>query len=152
MDPALPTPHFWTNVSTSMNVATTVLLLVGYVAIKRISIPQHKATMIAALVSSALFLAAYLYAHSINGSTHYPVHDWTYVLYLLILIPHSLLAVLILPFIFWGVWLIAHNRREAHARLMRRVWPVWIYISLTGILVYLMLYALPRVRQMVIGG
>ena len=147
MDAALPTPHLWSNLSTGMNVATLLLLLVGYVAIKRRKIVQHKRAMTAVLVCSALFLSAYLYGHALHGSTRYPVHDWSYTLYLLILVPHSLLAIAILPFILRGVWLIGRNRPDAHARLMRRVWPVWIYISGTGILVYLMLYVVPRLRD-----
>ena len=136
----LPVPHLWSNVSVAMNVVGTILLITGFVAIKRRRIAAHKAAMIATLVCSILFLAAYLYGHAVHGSTHYPVHDWTYVVYLLILVPHSILAVLILPFILRGLWLIGTKRPKAHARLMRRVFPVWLYISLTGIMVYLMLY------------
>ncbi len=142
-----PTPHIWSTLSVIMNCSAAVLLVVGYVAVKKKRITQHRRAMTGVLICSALFLVAYLYGHATQGSTLYPVHDWSYKLYLLILIPHTILAMLIWPFIARGLWLILRKQdNAAHARLMRRVWPVWIYISITGILVYFMLYIFPHMR------
>lgn len=80
---------------------------------------RHRRIMLGALATSAAFLAVYLTHHALSGSTHYPFRDWTYTAYLLILIPHSILAGLMVPFILRGVWLAWQARFDAHKRLMR---------------------------------
>ena len=127
-----------------LNGISTALLIWGYRAIRRSNRELHKRVMIGALVASTAFLSVYLYNHYLHGSTRYPLHDWTYGVYLFVLIPHILLAALMVPFIIRGVYLVWHREFARHARLMRWVWPVWLYVSVTGILVYLMLYHLPR--------
>ena len=74
------------------------------------------------------------------GSVPYLHHDWTRTLYLIILIPHSILAAVMVPFIIVAVWHAWHENYQKHKRLVRFVWPVWMYVSVTGIVVYLMLY------------
>lgn len=130
----------------TLNAISTLLLIAGYAAIRRGRRTWHIRIMLGALVSSALFLAVYLYGHSLNGSTRYPFRDWTYGLYLLVLIPHIILATLMVPFILRGVYLGGRQWFDRHARLMRYVWPVWLYVSVTGILIYVMLYILPGWR------
>ena len=139
-----PTPSLGPNLTVSLNALSTILLIAGYIAIRYKRIALHKWAMTSALVSSTAFLAIYLCHHYLNGSTRYPLRDWTYWVYLLILIPHIILATLMVPFIIRGVWLAWMERYDVHARLMRKVWPVWGYVSVTGVVVYLMLYVFPR--------
>jgi len=144
--PDLPVAGLGPQLTVTLNTISTVLLLAGYRAIKARRIVLHRRIMLGALASSAAFLAVYLTHHAINGSTHYPFHDWSYGLYLAILIPHSILAAAIVPFILRGVWLAWHDRFDRHARLMRWVWPLWLYVSVTGVVVFLMLYVYPHWR------
>ena len=147
MQEMLPSPSLGPNLTVALNGLSLVFLLAGYRAVRLRRVVMHKRLMIGALAASVAFLAAYLTHHALHGSTRYPFEDWTRTLYLAVLIPHSLLAALIVPFVLRGVWLAWRERFEAHARLMRRVWPVWIYVSATGILVYLMLYIFPHWRE-----
>jgi putative membrane protein len=147
MSPELPHASLGPNLTVTLNLLSTILLIAGYRAIRQRRIDAHRRLMIGALLSSTAFLAVYLLHHALNGSTPYPDRDWTYVVYLVVLIPHSILAAAIVPFILRGVWLAWRRRFDRHARLMRRVWPVWFYVSVTGIAVYLMLYVLPHIRR-----
>ena len=96
--------------------------------------------MVAALVSSAVFLTCYLIYHYQVGSVAYPFHDWTRPLYFVILIPHVILAAVMTPFIGILVYHAFKNNLDRHKRLARIIWPVWMYVSVTGVLVYLLLY------------
>lgn len=125
-----------------LNALSAILLLLGYVAIKRGKREQHRKFMSAALLSSIAFLTSYLIYHRLVGSVSYPYHDWTRSLYFFILIPHVILAALMVPFIIRLVWLAAKGEFTRHAKLARVVWPVWMYVSVTGVIVYGMLYRL----------
>lgn len=142
----LPAPSLGPNLTAALNTLSTLLLIAGWVAIRRKHRIAHQRAMLAALTASALFLVVYLTHHAISGSTRYPFRDWTYTVYLVVLIPHTILATAILPFVLRGVWLAWRGRFDRHARLMRWVWPVWLYVSFTGILVYVMLYWWPHWR------
>ena len=98
--------------------------------------------MLAALVSSGLFLSSYLVYHFQVGSVPYPHHDWTRPLYFAVLIPHVILAALLVPLVVVLVWRALKGEFARHRRLARWVWPVWIFVSLSGVVVYLMLYRL----------
>lgn len=125
-----------------LNGLSTTLLIAGYSAIRRGRRRAHQRFMLSALVSSALFLACYLLYHYAVGSVPYPHHDWTRPLYFSILIPHVILAALMVPFIIAAVMFALRGDFTRHTRLTRWVWPVWIFVSLSGIAVYLMLYQL----------
>jgi putative membrane protein len=125
-----------------LNLTSAVLLFAGRVMIKRGRQETHKRLMLSALVSSALFLISYLIYHAIVGSVPYAYHDWTRTLYFAILIPHSILAAVMVPFIITAVWLALHQKFDKHRRIVRWLWPVWIFVSLSGIVVYAMLYHL----------
>lgn len=126
----------------SLNTLSTVLLIQGYRRIKEQDRQGHKRYMLSALISSALFLVSYLVYHYLVGSVPYPRHDWTRPLYLAILIPHVILAAGMVPFIFILVWRAWREDFARHRRLARWVWPVWIFVSISGVVVYLMLYQL----------
>lgn len=125
-----------------LNSLSALFLILGYLKIKRGDPIRHQRFMLAALVSSALFLTSYLIYHYLAGSVPYPHHDWTRTLYFIILLPHILLATIMVPFVLALVWHAWHSRFDRHRRLARWVWPVWIFVSASGVAVYLMLYHL----------
>lgn len=133
-DTILPT------VNATLNFLSACLLWMGYSTIRRGDREAHKKYMLAALVSSAIFLTCYLVYHYQVGSVKYPFEDWTRPLYYVILVPHVLLAALMTPFIFIIVWRAFQEDFEKHKKLARRVWPVWMFVSVTGVVIYLMLY------------
>lgn len=98
--------------------------------------------MWSALVSSTLFLISYLIYHYRAGSVPYPYHDWTRVLYFVILIPHVILAAVMVPFIIAAVYFAIRGRFDKHTRITRWLWPVWMFVSISGVIVYIMLYLL----------
>lgn len=128
------------SLNAALNLISAVLLSFGYYHIKRGNWKVHKRFMLAALVSSGLFLTSYLIYHYQVGSVPYPYHDWTRPVYFAILIPHVLLAALMTPFIIWIVYQAFRENFQRHRRLARVVWPTWMFVSVTGVFVYLMLY------------
>lgn len=125
-----------------LNAVSATLLIAGYGYIKKGEQEKHKRFMIGALVVSALFLTSYLIYHYYIGSVPYPHHDWTRPVYFIILIPHVILAGIMTPFILVAVWFALKARFERHRKLVKWVWPVWMYVSLSGVVIYLMLYHL----------
>lgn len=129
----------------TLNLIALIFLIVGRVAIKRGNPVLHRKLMTCALITSAAFLASYLYYHYVVGS---PVeYDGTGVLrtlYFLILVPHIILATLQVPFIVAVVITALKKKFVLHLKLVKWVWPVWVYVSITGVLVYLMLYVFPH--------
>ena len=126
----------------TLNSITAILLVYGFILIKRKDIQKHKRVMLSALAMSLLFLTSYLIYHFNVGSVPYPHHDWTRPIYFAILIPHTILATVMTPFIVIAVWRALHGDYEKHKKLVRWVWPVWMFVSVTGVIVYLMLYQL----------
>ncbi len=126
----------------SLNSLTAILLIIGYRYIKNGDEVTHKKFMLGALGSSTIFLTSYLIYHYYVGSIPYPYHNWTRPVYFTILIPHVILAALMIPFILTGVWFAIKGKFDQHKRLMKIVFPVWIFVSISGVLVYLMLYQL----------
>ncbi|MCK6543581.1 DUF420 domain-containing protein [bacterium] len=123
-----------------LNSVSTVFLTLGYIAIRKKDRVQHKRYMVTALISSALFLTCYLIYHYQVGSVPYPYYDWTRPVYFVILVPHIILAAIMSPFIISAVHYAWIGEFSKHKRLMRWVWPVWIFVSVSGVVIYLMLY------------
>ncbi len=123
-----------------LNGLCTIFLLLGFIYIKRGDIKTHQKCMVTALILSALFLTSYLIYHSQVGSVPYPHRDWTRPIYFAILIPHIILAAVNVPFIIVLVWRAYKGEFNRHRRLARWVWPSWIFVSITGVIIYLMLY------------
>lgn len=123
-----------------LNLTSLVLLILGRSKIMNGDRVFHKKIMLTALVSSALFLTVYLIYHARVGSVPYPIHDWTRIVYFIILFPHILLAALMVPFILAAVWFALKGKFTLHHKLVKWVWPVWVYVSVSGVLVYIMLY------------
>lgn len=131
--------HHLPAINASLNAAATLMLLSGYVAVRRVKLEAHKWFMVAALALSAAFLVSYVTHYLHVGTTPYPHQDWTRPLYFLILIPHIILATGMVPFILAAVWHAWRGRFDKHVRLTRWVWPVWMYVSVTGVIVFYML-------------
>lgn len=129
-----------------LNLTSAIFLIGGFIKIKQRQLDAHKKLMIVALLCSTLFLSSYLIYHALAGSVPYPHTDWTRPVYFAILIPHIIFAALMTPFILYGVWQVLKGAYEVHAKVMRWTWPVWIFVSISGVLVYLMLYQQSRLR------
>jgi uncharacterized membrane protein YozB (DUF420 family) len=124
----------------SLNGASAVLLGTGRYMIARNRIAAHRACMIAAVVSSAVFLACYVYFHAHVGDIRFlGPHMW-HVIYLVVLIPHVTLAIIIVPMVIITLSRGLRARYDRHRAIARWTFPLWMYVSLTGVLVYFMLY------------
>ena len=126
-----------------LNLISSALLTAGYFQIKKKNNRSlHKKIMVGALITSGLFLISYVIYHFKVGSVPYPYHDWTRTIYFIILIPHVILAAVMTPFIAIAVGFALRGRFDRHKKLVRWVWPVWIFVSVSGVVIYLMLYRL----------
>ncbi|NNN04597.1 MAG: DUF420 domain-containing protein [Elusimicrobia bacterium] len=126
----------------SLNAATAVLLLIGWGLIKSGRREAHRWTMLSAFLVSSVFLACYLYYHAHHGVTHYQKTGPIRAVYFAILGTHTFLAVAVLPLILRALYLAAAGRFEEHRRAARWAFPAWFYVSVTGVVVYWMLYRL----------
>jgi putative membrane protein len=132
-------------VNACLNASCTLLLIAGYVAIKRRRVAVHKACMVAALGVSAVFLASYLYYHFVvrNGQpTTFTGPPTVRMVYLAILLSHTVLAVLVAPLALFTAWQGLRDNLQRHVRIARWTLPIWLYVSITGVVVYVMLYQL----------
>jgi uncharacterized membrane protein YozB (DUF420 family) len=135
----------------SLNATAGIFLCFGMIMIKFRKVKAHAACMIAAVVSSVAFLACYLTYHYLNGGkpTRFPGGPWKSV-YLTILISHTILAVVILPLIVMTLVRAWRRQWEAHRRIASPTFWLWLYVSVTGVVVYWMLYHLaPRIAAVV---
>lgn len=124
----------------SLNGLSLFFLITAVMAVKKKKNILHKKLMLCAVASSSIFLVFYLIHHYQVGSVPYPHHDWTRILYFFILIPHVILAIVMLPFIILALRYAFQNKLEQHKKVVRWVYPVWVYVSFTGVIVYFMLY------------
>lgn len=124
----------------SLNAVAGTLLALGYVAIKKKNEKLHKNLMVSALVVSAAFLTSYLIYHFHVPSKKFPDIGIMKTVYLLILIPHIILAAAMVPLILKTFWHAFRNEREKHKKIARITFPIWMYVSVTGVIVYFMLY------------
>lgn len=127
-------------VNASLNALSGLLLLVGYALIKSGRRDQHRAVMIAAFTSSALFLICYLVYHAQVGSVPFTRQGFVRPLYFTILLTHVVLAVVVLPMIILTMTRGLKGRFREHRKIARWTFPVWMYVSVTGVLVYVLLY------------
>lgn len=127
------------------NSLSTLCLILGYYSIRKKREETHKKFMVSAFVFSSIFLMGYLTYHYHHGSTIFPDLGWIKTLYLAILIPHVLLAVIMVPMILMTFFHAFKNNREKHRRLARITFPIWMYVSFTGVVIYLMVHQLFKV-------
>ncbi|MGB8988819.1 MAG: DUF420 domain-containing protein [Candidatus Sulfotelmatobacter sp.] len=124
----------------SLNGGSAVLLFTGRSLIMRGKIAAHRACMIAAVASSALFLACYVYFHAHVGDIRFLGSHFWHIVYLIVLIPHVTLAIVIVPMVIITLSRGLRGRYDRHRAIARWTWPLWMYVSVTGVLVYFMLY------------
>ena len=133
--PLLPT------INASLNALAGVFLILGGIAIKNKDRVRHRSMMICAFFSSALFLCCYLYYHiTSRGISHYQGKGILRLIYFFVLIPHTLLAVTIVPFIIMAIRYALRGEYDKHTKITRWLYPTWLYVAVTGVTVYLMLY------------
>jgi putative membrane protein len=127
-------------VNASLNGACTILLVAGYAFIRNRRILFHRISMIAAFLCSTVFLGFYLYFHFHAGVIRFGGHGAIRAVYLTILITHTTLAVVIVPLILITLSRALRERFAAHRAIARWTFPLWLYVSVTGVIVYWLLY------------
>lgn len=146
-------PHLFAATNAILNSCVTILLLVGLLAVKRKNYLLHRNIMIAAIILSLLFLLSYICHHLFTGDTKYGDMDHNGIVsddekalagsvrmvYYFILLTHIPLAGIILPFILFTAYRSLTGEYERHKKLARITWPVWLYVAITGVVVYLMI-------------
>ena len=129
-------------VNATLNATSGILLATGYVLIKRRQINAHRNCMLTAFASSTLFLISYVIYHAHIGSRAFPGAGPVRLLYFTILISHVLLAIVILPLAITTLTRGLRGQYSRHVQIARWTFPIWMYVSVTGVIVYLMLYQL----------
>ncbi len=129
-------------VNATLNTISGILLTIGYVQIRQRKITAHKKCMLAAFAVSVLFLISYVIYHANTGSKPFTKQGWIRPVYFTILISHIILAFLIVPLALRTLYLAWRERFEQHRRIAKITFPIWLYVSVTGVIIYLMLYEL----------
>ena len=135
----------WSDLATvnaCLNAVSALFLLLGHRAIGRLEIDRHRRLMIAAAITSAIFLVSYLTYHAKVGSVRFSGQGLARTAYFTILISHTILAAAVLPLALRTLYLGWKRRDDRHRRIARWTYPIWLYVSVTGVVVYLMLYRL----------
>ena len=124
----------------TLNGVAALFLLGGYAFVKRRRIEAHRACMLAAVTASALFLISYLVYHANAGSKPFPGTGPVRAVYFFILVTHIVLAAAIVPMVLVTLSRALKRRFDRHAAIARKTLPIWLYVSVTGVVIYLMLY------------
>lgn len=126
----------------TLNASCAVLLVIGWILIRRGRIRQHRAVMIAAVCVSAIFLVSYLVYHAQVGSVRFTKVGLIRTVYFSVLLTHTILAAAIVPMVLVTLSRGLSGRYDPHRRIARWTMPIWLYVSITGVIVYVMLYRL----------
>jgi len=133
---------FLPNLNALLNGLAAIALVFGYYFVRNHRIAAHRASMFTAFVFSSLFLVSYVANHALHGDTLYPIHNGTYYYaYLPILISHIILAIVALPVVLITFFLSLSGRIPLHRKVARITFPLWLYVSVTGVVVRVMLVA-----------
>jgi len=124
----------------SLNAASAVLLSAGYVCIRRKRIAAHRACMLLALLTSAIFLVSYLTYHYHVGSMPFRGTGWTRPAYFTLLVSHTILAATVVPLALVTATRAFRRRFDRHVAIARYTLPIWMYVSVTGVVIYVVLY------------
>jgi protein SCO1/2/putative membrane protein len=127
-------------VNAALNATSAVLITVGYSFIRRRRMKPHVFCMLGAVLISSLFLTSYLYYHYFHGATPFPGSGWTRPVYFSILISHTILAALVAPMVLTTLFFALRGQFQRHRRIARWTLPIWLYVSVTGVVVYWFLY------------
>ena len=136
----MPDLSLFPALNASLNGASAVLIVTGRSLIRRKNVQLHRAFMIAAVVTSTVFLGCYLYYHAHVGSVHFPGQGWVRPVYFGVLISHTILAAVVPVLVVLSLIFALRRRFDRHRRIARWAYPIWLYVSITGVLVYVMLY------------
>jgi uncharacterized membrane protein YozB (DUF420 family) len=128
------------SINATLNGTSAVLLFVGYRAIRTKQVPLHRFAMQGAFVTSTIFLVCYLTRFYLTGAHRFQGDGWLKVLYLTILFSHMVLAVATVPLVLRTLFLARASRFVEHRKIAKITFPVWMYVSVTGVIVYVMLY------------
>jgi len=131
--------HVFARINAMINAVVSVLLLAGLFAARSRKLELHKKIMLTAMVLSALFLVSYICHHLFAGDTKFGGVGPIRTIYFIILITHIFLAAIILPFILFTAYRAMVAEFPAHKKLARLTWPIWFYVAVTGVVVYLMI-------------
>lgn len=136
----MPDYSIFPALNASLNGASALLIVTGHSFIRRGKVQLHRACMLAAVGTSTVFLTCYLYYHAHVGSVHFPGQGWARGLYFTILISHTILAAAVPVLVVLALVFAFRRKFERHRRIARWTYPIWLYVSVTGVIVYLMLY------------
>jgi len=131
--------HVFATINAVINSIVSFLLIAAYVAVKNRNYLLHKKLMIAAIILSVIFLVSYIAHHLLTGDTHFGGTGMIRTAYFIILITHIFLAAIILPFILFTAYRGLVAEFPAHRKIAKITWPIWLYVSITGVVVYLMI-------------
>jgi putative membrane protein len=132
-------------INAALNLTCFAFLVLGRVAIARDDVPLHRKRMLIAFTASSVFLVSYLIRFATTGAHRYPGDGLDKTIYLITLFSHMVLAVVLVPLVIGALRRALRGDFPAHKRLVRFTWPIWMYVSVTGVIVYLMLYHLAPV-------
>jgi putative membrane protein len=124
----------------TLNGITAVLLVFALIFILNKKIAAHRACMLSAVTCSVLFLISYITYHAKAGTTHFTEPPWFRRWYIALLISHTILAAVIVPLVIVTLSRALRARFDAHKKIARWTWPIWMYVSVTGVLIYYLLY------------
>jgi len=128
-------------VNACLNGLSAVFLTTGYVFIRRGNKIAHRNCMVSAFVTSTIFLICYLTYHfTVRTVTRFEKPEWFRPIYLTILLTHTVLAVVIVPLVLMTLGRAVKQRFDLHKKIARWTWPLWMYVSVTGVVIYLLLY------------
>jgi putative membrane protein len=130
---------FMPGVNAALNATSATLLVLGLAAIRSGRREVHKRLMVSAFAASAVFLVGYILYHYAHGDTQYQGEGVIHTIYFTVLITHVLLSIIMLPMILGTLYLAARERFATHKRLARWTLPIWLYVSVTGVVIYFML-------------
>jgi putative membrane protein len=136
-------PSMLARINVLLNAGAGVFLTAGYVFIRRRQIPQHRFCMLSAFALSSAFLVTYLLHHARVGSVPFRGVDWLKPVYYAILLPHVLLAGVIVPLALFTVYRAWTGKLAAHRRIARVTLPLWLFVSVSGVVVFFLLYYSP---------
>lgn len=131
--------HLFAQINAVINSIVTLLLVAALIAVRKHRYELHKKLMLFAMVLSALFLVSYIGHHLFAGDTKFGGEGWIRPVYYVILITHIILAAIILPFILFTAYRAMVAEWPAHRKLAKITWPIWFYVALSGVIVYLLI-------------
>jgi len=134
--------HYLPSVDATLNAASAIFLTLGFFFIRQKNIRAHKTCMLSAFATSMVFLVCYLAYHYSHGTTHFPGQGAVRSFYFALLASHTVLAALIVPLALTTLYRAWRKRFQQHKRIARWTLPAWLYVSVTGVVIYVMLYSL----------